>query len=453
MESSPLPVTCSGRLLVLQGPVGGFFRHLVSAAVSYGCEVVKVHFNLADRVFQGGGVNILCREKPAALTEWLERLCRSKRFDAIIVFGDRRPVHIAAGVVAKRLGIPFYCFEEGYLRPDFVTFEAGGNNARSLLPRERSAFDAKRPTVAVAEPVTPVVRVPPSFTRMSIAAIGYFVVLAVGRPWFPHYRHHRDRSLPGEIIFWLRNGLRKVASRRRDRTIEQALIRDPHRKFFIVALQVHDDLQLVHHAAGWSQERLIEASIRVFALFASKHATLLIRCHPYDRGHRSYRKLVRSLACRFGVDGRTHYIQTGHGPTLLPLAAGLITVNSTMALSALYHNCPVYAVGDSFYHVDGLVGGRLGEDGLADFFTNPPAVDKDLYARFVAALRERTLIIGSFYDKRFWPIVVRGVLRRLQDDGVLARLSEGTAPVGEPRQLPFCRTLAMPVDSPSRPST
>ncbi len=399
-------------LLVLQGPVGGFFGHLATAAQMAGYHVLNVHFNLADRLFKNGGIDLICREPPDKWEEWIEHLCRECRPDAVLMFGDRRPVHIAACNVADRLDIPVYSFEEGYLRPDFVTFERHGNNARSPLPRANSAY-------AVEQTARSNVRkVAPSFLPMSLAAISYFVALAAGRPIFPKYRHHRVRPLVGEAACWLRNGVRKLTSIRRDRRIERALTHDLPKQYFMVALQVHDDLQLLHHGASWTQERLIEQSIRSFAAHAPSDTALVIRCHPYDRGHRSYEGLVTRVAADAGIWNRVYLMQTGHGPTLLAKAAGLVTINSTMALSALFHGCPVYALGDTFYRVDGLIADRRDEGGLASFWTRPVAVDKDLFSRFTSAVREQSLINGSFYDKTHWTAMTSDVFARLAADGI-----------------------------------
>jgi capsular polysaccharide export protein len=141
-----------------------------------------------------------------------------------------------------------------------------------------------------------------------------------------------------------------------------------------------------------------------------------VRCHPYDRGHRSYRDLVATVAWDAGVAARVHLMQSGHGPTLLMHAQGLITVNSTMALSAMHHGCPVYALGESFYQIPGLVAPGEGEPGLDAFWRAPPAIDAVLFQAFVARLRRQILINGSYYRRKYWPKMTQQVLRRLATD-------------------------------------
>ncbi len=398
-------------LLLLQGPVGGYFGALARQATAAGHRVINVHLNLADRLFKTGGETVSYAGTEAAWEPWLETLCRDRKPDAILMFGDRRPAHITACQVAERLGIPVYSFEEGYIRPDFVTFERGGNNARSPLPRVPLAYG---PTFG---PEPKVIKVAQSFWSMTVVACAYFIALAAGKRLYPHYRHHRVRPLGGEAVNWWRNVGRKAFARPRDNRLQERLVAAKSKAFFLVALQVHDDLQAVHHGAGWSQERLIESAIRSFAAHAPADTELVLRCHPYDRGHRSYGALVDTVTSALGVQDRVHLMQSGHGPTLLTHAKGLITVNSTMALSAMHHGCPVYALGDSFYRIAGLVAEGDGESGLDAFWHQPGAVDMDLFQAFVARLRRQVLINGSFYRRRHWRQMTQDVLRRLAMDG------------------------------------
>jgi capsular polysaccharide export protein len=407
-----------GPVIMLQGPVGRFFGALARQSQAAGVDIINVHFNLADRIFKSGGQNIVFAGCEDEFPGWLERLCREQKPSAILLFGDRRPFHIVACRVAETHSIPLYSFEEGYLRPDFVTFERGGNNARSSLPRQPSAYQPATVTEA------PVAKVGQSFWSMTAAACGYFVVLRAGRWLFPHYRHHRERPLPQEALAWLRNVARKARAHRHDRAQQARLIHEKSKQFFIVALQVHDDLQAVHHGAGWSQERLIEVAIRSFSANAPKGTELALRCHPLDRGHRSYGELMRRVAGETGVINRVILMQSGHGPTLLMHAAGVVTVNSTMALSALHHGCPVYAVGNSFYQVPGLLAEGQGIGGMDAFWQHPVRPDPELVKAFAGHLRWHVLIPGSFYRRRHWPQMGSAVLQRLTADGVIGAATQ-----------------------------
>ncbi|MGK9789039.1 capsular biosynthesis protein, partial [Salmonella enterica subsp. enterica] len=55
------------------------------------------------------------------------------RIDAIVVFGSARRHHRIAARLAKSMGIAFWVFEEGYVRPKYITLERDGVNADSPL--------------------------------------------------------------------------------------------------------------------------------------------------------------------------------------------------------------------------------------------------------------------------------------------------------------------------------
>ena len=415
-----------GPIVVLQGPVGGFFRYLCARLAAAGHEVVKIQFNLADQILQPSRGATCFRGDLAGWEEHLSRLCVERRPQAILLFGDRRPVHIVACDVARKAGIRVFSFEEGYLRPDFVTLEVGGNNARSPI--------ASQPPVLPLEEMPRRVRqVGRAFERMALGATLYFVIKHFGSRFYPHYKHHRERPLVAETLRWMRNLRRKILLSRNDGELCRALAKDHDRKFFVVALQVHDDLQAVHHGRGWTQEKLIEQSIASFARNAPLGTLLLIRHHPMDRGHRSYAGLVARTAAAHGVSGRVRLLFNGSGPLLLEHAAGFVTVNSTMALSAMYHACPVYAFGEAFYNIEGLVSGGAGEAGLDAFWTTPAPVDATLFRQFREYLLHHSQINGNYYLPRFYEGIFDAVQARLAAEGIApapAQPREAAVPAG-----------------------
>ena len=421
MTNGAGPAASHGRLLILQGPVGRFFGHLARAASASGYDVLKVQFNLADQLFQRGGRALNYKGRMEDLPAWLDALCGEFKPNAILLFGDRRQVHVEACLAAERRGISVYAFEEGYVRPDFVTFERGGNNARSPLPRDLSYYRS-----AAVEPRA-IMHVRPTFAAMTAEAMATYIVMGLGRIGYPHYRHHRQRTLAGEAVYWWRNVGRRFAATYPDHKTQSLLIGRWSKRYYVVALQVHDDLQALHHGRGWSQEKLINSTLRSFAAHAPADARLVFRCHPYDRGHSSHGALIRTTAAALGIANRVDFLQTGHGPSLLASARGFITINSTMALSAMYHHCPVFALGDIFYRLPGLVAPGMDEAALAEFWSSPGVVDQQLFDAFHAVMRDQALINGSFYRPRHWPAMSQAVFERLEADGVFSQLAQPTS--------------------------
>jgi capsular polysaccharide export protein len=397
-------------VFLLQGPVGPFFGALAGALTRAGYRALNVAFNVPDRL-RGGAPHYWFRRDQREWEQTFTALCRLHRPRCIILFGDRRPLHAVACAVAERLGIRIFSFEEGYLRPDFVTFEEHGNNARSRVFDDPSMFARTRPAV----PARPVGK---TLTSMARQATGYFILMRLCARLTPDYRHHRERPLTRELLLWGRCFTRALANRRADSKRVKHLKRAFDDRYYIVALQVHDDLQATCHSRGFSQERLIESAIRSFARHAPQGTRLVLRYHPLDRGHRSYGPMVARLAAAHGVEDRVEVMYSGHGPTLLSGAAGFITVNSTMALSALRHACPVFAFGDVFFRLRGLIADGCEEADLDRFWTNPGVVDTELFERAAAHLRAATQINGSFYARRFHAHMADAVIARLRAEGI-----------------------------------
>ena len=378
------------RVLLLQGPVGPFFRRLAKRLRAAGAEVHKVNFNGGDWLFYPRHA-LSWRGHPRDWPQFLARLLEERRIDIVLLFGDCRPIHRVARAVAQRYGVRLGAFEEGYIRPNFITFEQFGVNGYSRLPR-RAEFYRRLP----CRPGTPERDVGSTFRYAALWSVFYYLAAAVGRHWFPHYRHHRHLAL-SELFPWLRSAWRKALYRFRERAMLGLLTNALHRKFYLVPLQMSLDSQVRQHSDFRSVGRFIRHVVRSFAERAPADASLVIKHHPLDRGFHDYSRLIGRLREQFALGARLLYVHDQHLPTLLESMRGAVVINSTAGLSALSHNAPVKVCGVAIYDVRGLTfQGSL--DGFwleADSFRPDP----DLFRRFRAHLIERTQINGSFYAR------------------------------------------------------
>ena len=413
------------QIFLLQGPLGSFFAHLSRRLREGGYSVLDVCFNLGDRLYRPAKERHCFAGSKDSWRAELIRLCALHHPQCFIMFGDRRPVHEVACEVAKSLGIRVYSFEEGYLRPDFVTFEPEGNNARSEIIKSLPDFVESDWSVGPRA-------VGKSFGRMARKAVVYQWALALGAPFAGGYEHHRHRNVIFEALLWTRALWRKTVYSKSETAFETWLTQTCAKRFFVVALQVHDDLQGLHHGAGWTQPQLIETTIRSFARHAPHDARLVIRYHPMDRGHVSYGPQVRRLAQAAGVSSRVNLMYNGHGPKILASAAGFVSINSTMALSAMHHFCPVFAFGDCFYRIPGLAAPGRDEAALDAFWSAPPPVDHQLFLRLRALMAEKTQINGNYYLPRFHPAMAAAVIGRLTRDGIVAGFADPVAAAALP---------------------
>ncbi len=369
--------------------MGPFFARLAEVLEAAGARVIKVNFNGGDRWFYRRSGAIDYRGRLQAWDDWLASLLTVKRIDAVVLFGQARPVHRVARAVARAQGVPVYVFEEGYLRPDYITLEREGVNGDSGLPRE-AAFYAARPDERLPEPVP----TGQSFWRMAWIATMYCLAMTLGKPWYPHHVYHRPMNPLHQGWCWLRGGWRKWARAWQQRGVLEDLC-SPQRskRWFLLPLQVHNDSQIVHHSPFDDVREVIRQVMHSFAQHASAEHGLVIKHHPMDRAYVDYGRFIDQLARQLGLQGRVRYVHDLHLPTLLKHARGVVVVNSTVGLQALFHHAPVITLGDCFYAVPGLV--HPGP--LSAFWQAPGKVDAALFRRFRAYLIRHTQINASFY--------------------------------------------------------
>ena len=378
-------------LLMLQGPIGPFFYRFSKKLQSAGANVYKINFNGGDWIYYPfESVNF--NRKIDDFYPFLKDFCISNHIDAIMLFNDCRPVHIIANNVVNELNIKLGVFEEGYVRPDFITFENNGVNGYSHMPKARNFYDE---LVITNESI--VIKVGNTFLAMSFYAFWYWFFAFLVSFYFNNSLHHRSLSIfesyPWLISFWRKFKYKRTEKKTKD------LIKSLSKKYFLVALQVHNDTQISSHYDGVKVEAFIENTILSFAKYSESGQYLVIKHHPMDRGYREYCDLISDLAIRYGLHDRVFYIHDEHLPTLLENALGCVVINSTVGFSALHHKCPVKVCGNAFYDIDGLTFQEsLNEFWKCSYNAQP---DYNLYLKIRHYVIEKTQINGSFYKDIF----------------------------------------------------
>lgn len=405
--------------------MGTFFKRLRIWLQTQGAEVYKVNLNGGDWLFDHGAHTLDYRGRLEDFGVWLGQLLQQQRIDALLCFGDCRAYHRLAARVARARGLPLFVFEEGYLRPDYITLEQGGVNAYSPLIK-RSVCSLRRESVAVAEPQA----AHPCFRRMALSAMAYYGAAWLLRWRYPHYQHHKNFSVFSESFYWLRSGWRKLMYRSLQRALIRRLRHDLRQQYFLVALQVFNDSQILHHSPYGDIREFIAEVLDSFARHAAADQHLLFKHHPLDRGHRNYRQLIVQLAQRAGISERVHYVHDAPLPELLKHCIGVVTVNSTVGLSALHHGKPLLTMGRALYDVPGL----SGQDGLDRFWRRLPPVDATLYRQLRACMVRSTQLNGAFYGRDHW--MQHGAVRPAPAIVPVARMSKADArcvPLRAPR--------------------
>ena len=374
------------RILMLQGPNGPFFYRLARRLQASGADVTKVHFHAGDALFWPRRGAIHYRATSEQWPRFLEELVAARRIEAILLFGQFRPQHIAAIRLARRHGIAIHVFEEGYIRPWWITLERDGVNAHSPL----TAID---PNDLPQVPETaPPVQFRFAYTKMAAYSFLYFLAGRVFRSAYPHYVHHHPFRYR-MVLPWLRSGLRKLLYRLTERRTQQWLLGPASGAYFLVPLQLQSDSQLRFHSGLSCNTEFIATVITSFAAHAPADAHLVFKHHPMERGHTHYGAAIGEIAAAHGISDRVRYIHDGHLPSLLANARGVVVVNSTTGLQAMHHGTPVHLCGRAFYARPELV--SLGP--LDGFWTRPIAAPRELTRRFLDVVLDRSQVNASFY--------------------------------------------------------
>ena len=118
----------------LQGPHGPFFAQLAKMLRHAGARCIRVGFNRGDQAFWSPMSDYIAfRHDHSAWPETFERILTDNQVTDLVLYGDTRPIHAQAIEIAKAHGIKIHVFEEGYLRPYWVTYERNGSNGHSRL--------------------------------------------------------------------------------------------------------------------------------------------------------------------------------------------------------------------------------------------------------------------------------------------------------------------------------
>jgi capsule polysaccharide modification protein KpsS len=379
------------RLLLLQGPAGPFFARLAKQLRAAGAGVTKVNFNGGEDLYYRGPDVVPYRGALDAWPDFFEALAKERQIDGIVLFGDCRPIHRAAIGRAAQLGIEVFVFEEGYVRPDFVTLERGGVNGHSSIPRDPGFYAKLRPRKE--RPHQPVKH---AFIKSALHTICYASAVALGRNRYPLYRHHRDIRPLAQARLWWRGSVRRVVHTVRDREISARLDGRDMPPFFFVPLQVHLDSQLSHSRYATINEFIREV-VTTFAQHAPQDHALILKLHPMDRPYSDYAMDIEGLRLEHGLGERLLYVDVINLPSALRGARGTIVINSTVGLSSLMHGTPVKCLGRAIYDMPGLTH----QGALADFFREPGVVDSELHRRFRQWLLGQNQLNGSVWSRLF----------------------------------------------------
>jgi capsular polysaccharide export protein len=413
--------------LFLQGPHGPFFHGLGRMLRRAGAKVWRVGFNAGDRAFWFHPASYIpYRGSVDAWPDEFEALVRDKGVTDIVLYGDTRPVHAEAVARARKAGLTVHVFEEGYMRPYWITYERGGTNGNSKL-MDMSIADMQA-ALALSDMEAPL---PPGHwgdMRQHIfygALYHWFVMFRNGD--YRNFRPHRALPVTREFTLYLQR-LLLMPLHAIDRRIATFRIRHGGFPYHLALLQLEHDSSFQMHSPFSTMSDFLASIIEGFADGAPQHHHLVIKAHPLEDGRVPVRREVRRLARLHGVQNRVHYVRGGKLAQLLNDARSAVTVNSTAAQQVLWRGIPLKVFGRAVYAKPEFVSAQP----LPDFFAGASRPDNKAYKDYRRYLLETSQVPGGFYSSRGRRQLLRLVVdMMLSPEDPYDALKSGTA---APRQ-------------------
>jgi len=379
------------RVLFLQGPMGFFFKNLDKLFRKKGAITFRIGFNAGDQFFAYRDNYTPYRKKRKYWQRFIAEFLETNQIDQIYLFGDCRFYQSQAIYAASKLGVDVFVFEEGYVRPHFITLEKHGVNNHSHIPRDRSYYDSldldTLPKLKEAHAGSnPVV--------MVLSAMMYYFMGNVFHYAYPYYRHHRDFSALKEAFYGVRSLVRKQLYKLKERNLLQKVTNDFQKSYFFVPLQTHNDFQILKHSGYPSIEKFIIEVIESFAKHAPKNTSLIFKHHPVDRGRKDYTCFIEEQSAVYGVLKRVVVFHDVYLPDCLKHAKGTITVNSTVGLTSVFYEIPTLVMGKAIYNMQGLTNYGVS---LERFWVQQQKPDPVLFEKYRRYLVYTSQLNGSFY--------------------------------------------------------
>ncbi len=392
--------------LFLQGPHGPFFNALGRTLRASGAEVWRVGFNAGDAAFWFHRDSYIPYLDP--LEDWPKRfadLVRDLKVTDIVLYGDTRPVHARAVEIASELNITVHVFEEGYLRPWWVTYERSGSNGNSrLMTLEVSQMEQALDRSEIPKPP------PPSHwgdmrQHIFYGALYHWFVLFLNRR-YRNFKRHRELPVTKEFRLYFKR-LMLMPFHRLQRRWATMQARKSGLPYHLVLLQLGHDSSVQFHSNYSCMSEFLEQAIKGFAEGAPSHHRLVIKEHPLENHREPLKRKSRQIAKEYGVADRVHFVPGGKLARLLDDANSAVTINSTAGQQVLWRGIPLRTFGRSVYDKPEFVSRQP----IAEFFANPTPPAHEAYQVYRDFLLKTCQIPGGFYSRHGR----RQLLRRVVD--------------------------------------
>ena len=391
--------------LFLQGPHGPFFAKLGKMLRAADAQVWRIGFNAGDQAmwFRGPGY-IPFTDTPENWPAFYQDRLDEHQITDIVLYGDTRQIHATAVKEARVRGLRVHIFEEGYLRPYWVTYERDGSNGNSRLMEMPVAQMEQALAQSAMDTPLPPARWGDTRQHVMYGALYHWFVMFWNRG-YRNFRPHRALSVTKEFQLYLKR-LLLMPLHALDRRIATARITGGGFPYHLALLQLEHDSAFQAHSPFSTMTEFLDLVISGFAEGAPQHHHLVIKAHPLEDGRTPIRRELRRLAAQHGIKGRVHYVRGGKLAALLNEARTAVTVNSTAGQQVLWRGLPLKVFGRAVYDKPDFVSTQP----LPEFFRTPKRPDGPAYQQYRRYLLETSQFPGGFYSRSGRRQLLRQVL-------------------------------------------
>lgn len=397
-------------VLFLQGPPGKFARTIADSLETAGTKTRRVNLCAGDWLNWHDSRCTSYRGSLADWPNWLRSYCLSNRVTHIVYYADRVPYHVAAAEVCAELGLTGLTYENGYLRPDWITLEHCGMSAHSRFPEDPDVIRQLGATLPAIDR-KPLYKYP--FINEALNEVCWNMANVLF--WLAYPRFVRDK-LYHPLIDYLSNIPRFALAKRRNRHAKHVIddIISTNLPYYVFPLQLQSDYQLRFNSQYDHIAEAAEEVIASFAAHAPNAARLVFKVHPLDNGMEPWPRILKQLAKKHHVKKRVLLVDGGDLNQLLKNATGSLTINSTTGLHALRVGCPTKVLGISLYDIPGLTC----QKSLDEFWRHGSAPDDHLLDCLERLLAATIQVKGCFYTKEGREAAATLMAERIVNDTV-----------------------------------
>ena len=390
------PTSLAGRrFLLVSMPFGPFGKTLARTLKERGARAERLLVNTGDYFDWGPNDTVVYQ---GAAEDWPARLeAIVGDYTDLVVFGEGGAYNQAVLAGAERFAARVWVLENGYFRPDWITVERNGVNARTRLPRTPMGYvspiedpqDTRHAGIVLPHHVANLSRY-------------HFLQFLLGWLLFPRYqRPYRQPAwlqCVGHIVRYFRLAVTPGSANDEARIAARG-------PFFIACLQREGDVQLTRYSPFKDNSTFLETVMQSFAKHAPASSRLVVKNHPLDPGLVNLTRQTHEIARKHGLEGRVDFIDGGHLARLCRASQGMVVNNSSAALSALGFGTPVKALGDAFFDFAGLTD----QKSLDAFWRAPAAADQALFHRFRAHVIHQSQVNGNYHEPAALDFTANGV--------------------------------------------